>query len=323
MIGRGTRLCKDLFGPDQDKSEFLVFDLCGNFDYFQQDIPENNQKQPETLTTRLVKQRLELTQLIDQQPQNTPPQEALQTSLLDALHQHVETMPRDNFIVRRRLQQVEIFSNRDRWNNLTEDDRILIAEDLASLPNGLPAEDTLAKAFDLLCLKLQLALAKTSNRYPGLRDRVRDTLSQLETKPNIPMIQAQLAFIQEVQDEHWWQDITLPMVEEIRLRIRDLVKFIDRSQQKTVITDFADELGEIQDVTVPTYQTGFIENIIDYLTQNGVMNPGMLYEAPFTDDHREGLDGIFEDDAADNIVSIIRSFNACVDVDFFNQEALG
>jgi type I restriction enzyme R subunit len=323
MIGRGTRLCKDLFGPDQDKSEFLVFDLCGNFDYFQQDIPENNQKQPETLTTRLVKHRLELTQLIDQQPQNTPPQEALQTSLLDALHQHVETMPRDNFIVRRRLQQVEIFSNRDRWNNLTEDDRILIAEDLASLPNGLPAEDTLAKAFDLLCLKLQLALAKTSNRYPGLRDRVRDTLSQLETKPNIPMIQAQLAFIQEVQDEHWWQDITLPMVEEIRLRIRDLVKFIDRSQQKTVITDFADELGEIQDVTVPTYQTGFIENIIDYLTQNGVMNPGMLYEAPFTDDHREGLDGIFEDDAADNIVSIIRSFNACVDVDFFNQEALG
>jgi type I restriction enzyme R subunit len=425
MIGRGTRLCKDLFGPDKDKSEFLVFDLCGNFDYFQQDIPEHNQKQPETLTTRLVKHRLELTELINPQQQNTTAAAALHTSLLDALHQHVETMPRDNFIVRRRLQQVETFAERDRWDNLTEDDRVIITEDLASLPNSLPAEDTLAKEFDLLCLKLQLAIAKTSNRYQGLRDRVRDTLSQLEMKPDIPMIKAELALIQQAQDENWWQDVTLPMVEEIRLRIRALVKFIDRSQQKTVITDFADELGEIQDVAVPTYQIGFspyqyrkkveayiranqnhitiaklkrnisltdadltaleemlfsaeeiesrdrfkevfaqskslnlkrlireivgldraaakqafakylegtnlsasqirfIENIIDYLTQNGVMNPGMLYEAPFTDTHPEGLDGIFNDDAADNIVSIIRLFNACVDVDFSGQEALG
>lgn len=26
MIGRGTRLCKDLFGPGQDKKEFYIFD---------------------------------------------------------------------------------------------------------------------------------------------------------------------------------------------------------------------------------------------------------------------------------------------------------
>jgi type I restriction enzyme R subunit len=87
MIGRGTRLCKDLFGPGQDKSEFLVFDLCGNFDYFQQDIPETNQKPPETLTTRLVKHRLELTGLI-----NT--QETLRASLLDALRWRCVKPPR-------------------------------------------------------------------------------------------------------------------------------------------------------------------------------------------------------------------------------------
>lgn len=29
MIGRGTRLCLDLFGPGQPKEHFLVFDLCG------------------------------------------------------------------------------------------------------------------------------------------------------------------------------------------------------------------------------------------------------------------------------------------------------
>ena len=36
MIGRGTRLCPDLFGPDQDKQDFFVFDFCQNFEYFNQ-----------------------------------------------------------------------------------------------------------------------------------------------------------------------------------------------------------------------------------------------------------------------------------------------
>jgi type I restriction enzyme R subunit len=59
-----------------------------------------------------------------------------------------------------------------------------------------------------------------------------------------------------------------------------------------------------------------IENIIDYLTQNGVMNPGLLYEPPFTDSHSEGLDGVFRDDDADQIISLVRSFNETVEAEF-------
>jgi type I restriction enzyme, R subunit len=437
MIGRGTRLCSDLFGPGQDKTEFLVFDLCGNFEYFEQDIDETEQKLPETLTTRLVKHRLELLTRLSAAPPPTPEREttrvvespgayaeadapprsaALRTQLLNALHQHVSTMPRDNFVVRRRLQQVETFSSRDRWNDLSEDDVVTIANSLASLPNGLPNEDPLAKEFDLLCLKLQLAILKTSTSYERLRDRVRDILSQLETKPDVPMIKDQLAFIQDAQEESWWSDVTPPMVEEIRVRIRELIKFIDRKKRDIVITDFADEMGEVQEVDVPTYQTGFspyqyrkkvdayirahddhitiaklkrnlpltetdlnaleemlfsaeavesrerfeavygktkslkrlireivgldrnaakqafarylegttmsanqirfVENIIDFLTQNGIMDPGILYEPPFTDLHQGGLDGVFNDEDADAIVLIVQSFNETVDVQY-------
>jgi type I restriction enzyme R subunit len=210
-------------------------------------------------------------------------------------------------------------------------------------------------------------------------------------------------------------------VEGIRVRIRDLVKFIDRQKRQSVITDFTDEMGEVQIVDIPTHQTGFsreqyrrkveayirqhedhlaiaklkrnipltemdlsaleemlfsaeeiesrqrfeevfgntkslkrlireivgldrqaakqafarylegttfsanqirfIENIIDILTKNGMMNPGLLYEFPFTDSHPEGLDGIFNEDEADQIVAIVRSFNASVDVDYSTQSA--
>ncbi len=34
MIGRGTRLCEDLFGAGHDKEAFLIFDYCSNFEFF-------------------------------------------------------------------------------------------------------------------------------------------------------------------------------------------------------------------------------------------------------------------------------------------------
>ena len=39
MIGRGTRLCPDLFGPGKDKEFFYVFDYCQNLEYFSQQLP--------------------------------------------------------------------------------------------------------------------------------------------------------------------------------------------------------------------------------------------------------------------------------------------
>jgi len=36
MVGRGTRLCPDLFGPENDKQFFYLFDYCQNLEYFSQ-----------------------------------------------------------------------------------------------------------------------------------------------------------------------------------------------------------------------------------------------------------------------------------------------
>ena len=47
-----------------------------------------------------------------------------------------------------------------------------------------------------------------------------------------------------------------------------------------------------------------------------MMNPGLLYESPFTDIHYEGLDGVFNEEDADQIVSLVRSFNETVDDPF-------
>lgn len=419
MIGRGTRLCPNLFSIDQDKEKFYIFDLCSNFDFFNQEIVEKDPKPAESISAKLVKARLSLSKVIANRDSASDKEDSraenqqLRASLLDNLYQHVATMEQKNFLVRRHLKQVEEFSQRDRWNELSESDTEAIADSLAHLPNGLPKEDELAKRFDLLCLKLQLSILKGTKDFISLRDKLRDLLDRLEEKQTIPMVKAQLPVIEAVQDESWWSDVTPMMVESVRLKIRDLVKFIDRKEQTIVYTDFKDELGNIELVDVPVQQTGFspyqyrkkvesfirehedhiaiyklkrnvsltdgdlaeleemlfsaeevesrdrfeqvfgkdmslklfirkivgldrnaakaafakyleagnftanqirfVENIIDYLTQNGVMNPGLLYESPFTDIHSSGLDGVFNDDEADEIVELVSSFNDTVD----------
>jgi type I restriction enzyme R subunit len=61
--------------------------------------------------------------------------------------------------------------------------------------------------------------------------------------------------------------------------------------------------------TLTANQIRFIDLIIEYLTQNGVMDASLLYEPPFTDYSSKGLDGVFQDLEAQGIVSILSSIH--------------
>jgi type I restriction enzyme, R subunit len=321
------------------------------------------------------------------------------------LRQQVEAMNTKNFIIRPHTREVEKYRAKESWAEVGEADFADLSHMLAGLPSELAPEDETAKRFDLLILKLQLATLKADKSFVRLRDHVKEIASRLEVKSNIAPVKAQLELIQDLQQDEYWADITLPMLEQIRLRLRDLVKLMDKKQRKIVYTDFEDELGEIRvlsldgigtstdlaqyrkkmlhfliahedhlalqklkrnlpitqsDIselerilfesgevgtredfkraygkqeqlgvfirsligldreaakaafgeylarnTMTANQMEFINQIIDYLTQNGVMEPSRLYESPFTDYNPNGLDGVFNDDAASRIVSIL------------------
>jgi type I restriction enzyme R subunit len=48
--------------------------------------------------------------------------------------------------------------------------------------------------------------------------------------------------------------------------------------------------------------------IIDHLTTSGSMDPGMLYEPPYTDEAPNGVGDVFELKQVQSLVSAIRSF---------------
>ncbi|WP_374012000.1 DEAD/DEAH box helicase family protein [Pseudoxanthomonas koreensis] len=417
MIGRGTRLCPDLFGPGQDKTEFHIFDFCGNFEYFNEHPKGAEGKLAEPLGKRLFKQRVDLLTLLREKQLGIADGEDaqydghdVQGGLVDVLHGEVAAMNLDNFIVRPEREHVSRFAKREAWDQLGAGAVGDLREHVAGLPSELDAGHITARMFDLLCVNLQLALLRSTSDFVAHRDRLIEIASELEAMQAIPTVRDQLALIQEVQTEEFWKDITVVLLERVRRRMRGLIQLIQRKGFKPVYTVLTDEIGEPAEVTLTDFSTGinlaqyrrkveayiranenhvsiaklrynrpltptdleelerfvygaevvggratfekhygterpltlfirslvgmdrnaakeafarfldekrysaqqvrFVEMVIDRLTHSGLIDPGQLYEPPFTGIHYEGVDGAFGTADSDEIVRIVAEINS-------------
>jgi type I restriction enzyme R subunit len=70
------------------------------------------------------------------------------------------------------------------------------------------------------------------------------------------MVRDQLPLIQDVQTDEWWQDVTAPMLENARKKLRSLVRFIEKARRKPIYTDFEDRIGEASAVELPGFAAG-------------------------------------------------------------------
>lgn len=261
MLGRGTRLCPDLFAPGEAKQFFYVFDYCQNLEFFSQDLPSTEGALGESLGARLFKRRLELISVVEvaladgvieqRPPYASPSLRELRQSLGGLLHDEVAAMNLDNFVVRPQRQLVETYAKADAWTRLDANAMGELAVKVAGLPSEQESEAEEARRFDLLLLNLQLALLRKEPGLVRMRDRVRQIAGLLEEKSAIPTVREQLQLIHDVQDESWWQDVTVSMLEVLRLRLRLLVQLIDKRERKTLYTDFEDDLGVETSVELP------------------------------------------------------------------------
>jgi len=272
MLGRGTRLCPDLFGPGKHKEYFCVFDYCQNLEYFSQNIPATEGALGESLGKRLFDARLELIGELDKKLAEADRQTARETrasphghpasddevraQIAALLQREVASMNLDNFVVRPRRRIVEQYAKPEAWTLLSPEALSELSHQVAGLPSQLDPENEEAKRFDLLVLTLQLAMLRAEPGFARLRDQVKELAGLLEEKSAIPMVRDQMALIQDVQTDEWWQDATVPILEAMRRRLRDLIKLIEKQKRKPIYTDFEDEMGGETAVELPGFGQG-------------------------------------------------------------------
>ena len=243
-----------------------------------------------------------------------------------------------------------------------------------------------------------------------MQGQVIEIAGLLEEQAAIPLVRDQLDLIQEIQGDEWWQDVTVPLLEGARRRLRALVALIEKGRRKPIYTDFADLLGDETDVELPGFvsaggsfekfrskaraflrahqdhaailklrtnraltasdlaelermlaesgiggaaeldrakadsaglglfirsliglereaakgalarfldgttlggnQIEFVNLIVDHLTEHGMMEPGRLYESPFTDLTPQGPEGLFTSAQVDELLSVLAGVRA-------------
>ncbi|WP_020177428.1 DEAD/DEAH box helicase family protein [Methylopila sp. M107] len=424
MMGRGTRLCPDLLGPGEDKSFFRVFDYCANLEFFGADPEMKDPSVAASLSERLFAARLDLVRALDEKRAKAdgmaepgapydagdgapPTEDEVRAHAVTQLRETIAGMNLDNFVVRQRRRTVEKYLKLDAWISIDAEAREELVDQVAPLPTAKRHGTEEAKRFDLLMFLLELALLKGSKRFAALKTQLLEIAAALEDQTAIPGIAAQATLIEDIQTDPWWEGVTVPLLELVRLRLRDLIQHIEKQKRKIVYSDFADEIGEgvehdlpqvgevdfvrfkakaraflkkhedhialhklrqgkpltatdlgeleamlldagignadaieraratsagfggfvrslvgldrqavqaafgefIADGSASNEQIEFIGLVVDHLTARGAMEPGLLYESPFTDVAPQGPDQVFDGPLIDRLFKVIEDLN--------------
>lgn len=242
MVGRGTRLCEHLFAPNEHKREFMIFDYCQNLEYFDTNPQGYDSAVQPSLKHRIFNLRLQLAYALQEAKPDDKALVSFGEQLKDQLHTLVQGFNIDNFIVRKQRAIVEEFAQREQWQQLTEKDLVKLGDKLAGLPS-IDNDHETARRFDSLILNLQTALLANTNRQAFYQKAIREIAINLEDKKAIPLVAAEMELILALQTDEWWRDVTLPMLETVRFRLRNLIQFVDnKTQAEEVYTDFEDTL---------------------------------------------------------------------------------
>lgn len=262
MVGRGTRLCPELYSPGQDKKDFFIFDFCQNLEFFSQELEGSEGTLAQPLSQRLFNARLELIEVLDKRlASNGVAEEAQQSPVLTEaairrdtaalLHSMVAGMSLDNFVVRPKRRWVEAWSQPDAWKHPMPEQLTEVATHLSGLPTAVRDDDEDAKRFDALLLNTQLALLRSEPSLARLQTKVQQLANSLLELTNVPSVREHLLLIDAIAGDEWWQDVTLPMLEQARRKLRGLIKLIEKGGRKVVYTDFEDAIGQTAEVDLP------------------------------------------------------------------------
>jgi type I restriction enzyme R subunit len=232
MIGRGTRLCRNLFGPGEDKKEFLIFDHCSNFETFDQGFQEKPPSKQKSLLQQLFEARIELAEIATQKFDQATFTAAVDLIVLD-LRALIDCRAID---VRNQRQALEQLSNRDRvaqFDPPTVADLQRIAAPLMQWRDVRGEVD--AYRLDLLITRVQVELMRSGANAPRFLDfkaRLQNEVARLVRNQN--PVKAKANTIQKVESREFWSTVTPTELEEVRRELRGIMKYQQQAVRQPV-----------------------------------------------------------------------------------------
>jgi len=239
MIGRGTRLCPGLL-DGKDKAEFIIFDFCGNFEFFKHNPKGKDVPAVESLQARIY--NLKNLMILKLQGAQFKDLHLYRESLIDDVTNKVKELNRENFNVRQHLKQVDTYQLKESYDAITYEITQELAEHIA--PLLLPDNDNPdALYFDYLMYGIEYSTLAALNPSRLIKEVVKRLVEVVKVS-SIPEVRNKIPLIQHTIEPDFLKTADINTCEQIRKELRDLIKYIPLDKRTPVYTDFEDETGE-------------------------------------------------------------------------------
>ena len=305
MIGRGTRLCKDLFGVGLDKKEFYIFDYCKNFEFFSVNPKGIETNNVISLTERIYGYKLDLiVELQNMKYQSDEKYCEYRKTLIKEFIEKIKNLNKDSFMVKNKIHYIELYSKEKTWVYISTIDLMDIKENLIPLFTSIDDNED-AKRFDNLMYQLQVKRIRQdkTNRCENL---IVDTVGELEKLGTVPQIREKQDLILKVAETDYIKEAEFWDIEEVRTELRNLIQFIDPYNRPPVYIDIEDTLNDIDEeyvyVSTGNNFTNYRRKVEKFLTGNleNVIVWKIRHNIRLTEQDKENLEKILFEELGNN-----------------------
>lgn len=219
MIGRGTRLCENLFGPGKHKSTFQIFDHWGNFEYFDELKKEVAPARGKSLTEQLFEARIQLAET------------ALGNQDLDGfkltiglIAADISALPAECLSIREKWKDIQAMKMEGVLESFTAATRANLKNIIAPLMvwREVYGKEPALK-FDLLLAKLSIATLAKSSDAADLRDDVIDRVSKLPV--NLAPVAEKIPAIEKAKRKSGYESATTLDLDSLRTELRGIMRY--------------------------------------------------------------------------------------------------
>ena len=260
MIGRGTRTCQNLFGAGNDKKDFLCIDCGGNFDYFVGNQSEEKESgNTKSLNEKIFCTKVDLLAALQKQPQTVKKMREFTKALQNDLFKSVIEINKNSFDAKMKLSTLERFRNEKEWDHIPNSKEI-IKNDLSALI-VFKDTDQSAKEFDYTMYAIMKVIAE--GQYPAfLIKKVIESARQLKQQTkSVKELSKSKKVLETASDIEFWKHAAIADLEEIRPKLRGLMKYLPVDTVNYYTVNFTDSIIKDEEAT---YETGIVNDLQNY-----------------------------------------------------------
>ena len=249
MIGRGTRLRKDLFAPGEHKAAFRIFDHWGNFERFETSYRPANPKPSKSLAQNVFEERLLLADIALQKGETV-----VFDTVIDLVKQDIQALPEESIAVREKWREKRMLSTDASLREFAPETLVKLRQDIAPLMQWRNIRGWAdAYTLDYLIARIQTAVLQKSGAVDDLKIRLMDYLAAL--KMHLNPVREKAEVIRRVRSDEFWRDVNVLALEDIRRSLREIMHHRDRTKTSPLppkVIDVSESDAEVQYARRPT-----------------------------------------------------------------------